>query len=120
MSDEADDIHLYGGPDPDNRQPEPIQGERGENLSSAEARGGGKGCRRVITPDGRTFDVIEESGIAAAVAAGAGAAAETGAHPGRNWLAWALASGLVSLALALPFAISAMAGHRPRTRRRAF
>jgi len=68
MADDDDRARVYGGPDPDQQQPPPEQGFRGEQSGARAGRPDLVHAER--TPDGRDILVEEESGNAFAEVAG--------------------------------------------------
>jgi hypothetical protein len=68
MSDDKAAPRVYGAPDPENRQPPPPMGMRGEE--GAPLSDPPPGQSREASVDGRTIVVEETSGVAAAEATG--------------------------------------------------
>jgi hypothetical protein len=66
----SDSEHVYGMPDPDNRQPVPEQGFRGEQGAAKPLRT--DLAHSVQTPQGTTLELQEQSGVAFAESSGLG------------------------------------------------
>jgi len=67
-TDDDDRARIYGAPDPDQQQPPPEQGLRGEQSGAREGRPGLAHTERM--PDGREILVEEDSGTAFAEVTG--------------------------------------------------
>lgn len=65
MADDQTGTHTYGGADPENRTPPPIEGIRGEG-SQQDA----KEVRQVLAAGGERVEIEETSGVAVAEASG--------------------------------------------------
>jgi hypothetical protein len=68
MADEPDGPHIYGGPDPQNRQPPPPNGTRGEQGAPLADPPADQTRRATVA--GRAIDIQETSGVAAAETTG--------------------------------------------------
>lgn len=76
MPTRSDHPHIYGAPDPENRQPPPDQGLRGEQGSPLEGRT--DLAHTIETATGAKIEVEEQSGSAFAEVTGrAGTGAES-------------------------------------------
>lgn len=78
MPGSSDHPRIYGAPDPDNRQPTPEQGLRGEQGAAEPMR---DDLAHVATlPDGGTIEIEEQSGVAFAEVTGRA----DGSDPGKT------------------------------------
>lgn len=77
---DSDGTHIYGGPDPKDADSPPVEGLRGEQAGAGDR----PDLRRTtMLSDGRTVEIEETSGVAAAEERGAGQDAHAANHGGQ-------------------------------------